>query len=510
MTPQPTSSPPPGTLLLRADASNTIGAGHVMRCIALAQAWVDAGGQAVFALAEGAREFADRLKREGFTLVDLGVQRGSDDDARRTVGLADQHGAAAVVIDGYCFGDAYLQTVADGSGVSLLIDDFSQAGHYPVDLVLNQSPAASAAMYPSRGDDTELLLGLRHLLLRREFLSTRPAEADVVPRARRILVTLGGGDADNVTAVVLEGLSLLKVEDLDVLVVAGPANPHAEDLLDRLDEAPYQAELICDTDDMPALMREAHLAICGGGSTCYELAYLGTPAAAVILAENQMPVVAACAQAGCVEPLGWFGHLTPPGIAAVAGGLLEEAPRRAAMSRAGRLLVDGRGSRRVVRAILSAGMELRKVTAADVELVYEWANDPAVREVSFRSEPIAWETHRTWFADKLSDDACLWFIAQDATGRPIGQIRFDRDGDSATVSIALGSQQRGRGYGAALVRRGTQRAAAAGIRTVHAWAKPQNAASIAVFRSVGYETVGEETVHDQPAVHLRWTAPDET
>ena len=41
----------PGTLLIRADANSAMGTGHVMRCIALGQAWQDIGGAVQFGLA---------------------------------------------------------------------------------------------------------------------------------------------------------------------------------------------------------------------------------------------------------------------------------------------------------------------------------------------------------------------------------------------------------------------------------------------------------------------------
>ena len=45
---------PYGNLVIRADAGARIGIGHVMRSLALAQAWQDAGGDVTFVMAQEA------------------------------------------------------------------------------------------------------------------------------------------------------------------------------------------------------------------------------------------------------------------------------------------------------------------------------------------------------------------------------------------------------------------------------------------------------------------------
>jgi spore coat polysaccharide biosynthesis predicted glycosyltransferase SpsG len=72
---------PSANLIIRADASTTMGTGHIMRCLALAQAWQDQGGQVIFVLADKSMAIENRLRSEKMQITDLSVEAGSDEDA---------------------------------------------------------------------------------------------------------------------------------------------------------------------------------------------------------------------------------------------------------------------------------------------------------------------------------------------------------------------------------------------------------------------------------------------
>lgn len=58
-------------LLIRADANTRIGTGHLMRCLALAQAWQDRGGQTTFITACDSDKLLQQLRDEGFQVIQL-------------------------------------------------------------------------------------------------------------------------------------------------------------------------------------------------------------------------------------------------------------------------------------------------------------------------------------------------------------------------------------------------------------------------------------------------------
>jgi len=345
-----------GVLLFRADATVTSGTGHVMRCLALAQAWHDGGGRAVFAMADATPAVEERLRSEGFEVTRLVVRVGSVADAEETAKLAHQHNASWAVVDGYGFGAEYQANLKSRGLKVLFIDDNGHAGHYSADLVLNQNVYAEEAPYRSRGLSTKLLLGPRFAMLRREFAAWREWRRENPAIVRKVLVTMGGSDPDNITERVLH--VILAKRELEVTVVVGGSNPHRRELRTLAGKHRGTVHLVENASNMPELIADADVAVAGAGTTSLEMCFLGLPAVLIVLADNQRAVA---------EELGRRGvaiHLAEGATASVLAehlaSLLASPDRRKAMSEMGRKLVDGRGAERV-----AAKLSDETVTAND-------------------------------------------------------------------------------------------------------------------------------------------------
>ena len=121
----------------------------------------------------------------------------------------------------------------------------------------------------------------------------------------------------------------------------------------------------------------------------------------------------------------------------------------------------------------------------DEQLLFDWANDPGVRDMARNDSPICWNEHRDWFAAKLADDSCKIWIAE-TEGKPIGQIRLDREGDRAEVDISVDPSVRGHGIGTKML---TMPVIAAwpGVRRIQAAVRRGNDASATAFCKAGFE-----------------------
>jgi len=340
-------------LLIRADASAFMGAGHVMRSLALAQAWSKARGEVTFFTAIESSSLESRLRLEGMDVQSLQGPAGGVEDATQTINMSRKLDCDWIIVDGYQFDSAYQEALRQSGLRVLVIDDHCHARRYVADFVLNHNHHANATLYPVLGEGTRLLLGTRYVLIRQEFLDERERRREQPQCARRVLVTLGGGDASNTTLKVVEALIEIDRGDLEVKVVCGHLNEHRESLRRKAEAASFSIDVLSATREIPALMAWADVAISAGGSTCWELAFMGLPAIAIVLADNQIDIVESLDRLGVVKSLGSHENINVDMIVRRVSELLDDHERRAAMSRRAGALVDGQGAARVVSQLLS-------------------------------------------------------------------------------------------------------------------------------------------------------------
>jgi len=341
------------SLIIRADASPEIGTGHVMRCLALAEAWQDTGGEVFFVSACDAPALDVRLRKERFQILHISQDAGSLGDADETARIANTLGTNWIVTDGYHFGAQYQKTIKD-SGLSLLfIDDYGHADHYYADIILNQNIYADMSFYPKYEPYTRFLLGTKYALIRKEFLKWSDWHRDIPEVARKILVTLGGSDPDNVTLKVIEAVRTVDLDGLEVKVVVGGANPHFDLIYESVKDLP-NFTLIKNAETMPELMAWADIAISAGGSTCWELAYMGVPSILCPIAENQKLITQELYKIHTAVgfSLGGLTLTSMEDVTHFITSFLKKRQLRSGLSRTQKEIVDGTGAKNIVSIMI--------------------------------------------------------------------------------------------------------------------------------------------------------------
>ena len=162
-------------LLLRADADPAQGAGHVMRCLALAESGHREGGQVTMLSSRLDPALRKRTEPLGIDLAEIPMPHPDTSDLRSSFNALEKVSTVAVptlswvVLDGYHFDTAYQSLLRSAGCRLMVIDDTAHLPRYYADIILNHGLDAQRFTY-NCASDTLFLLGTLLLRLPRSLL----------------------------------------------------------------------------------------------------------------------------------------------------------------------------------------------------------------------------------------------------------------------------------------------------------------------------------------------------
>lgn len=323
-------------VIIKADASETIGFGHVKRCLTLARAF---RGDNFYVRFSGENQLTKQLvEQAGFPFIHI-------DDTDDFLSLLIDEKVSVVIVDTYEITASYLQNIKTLVPILAYVDDLC-AFDYPVDIVINGNINADLLPYP-KGSSKKYLLGPKYNMIS-EVYAGLPAR-NVSLNVEKIMITTGGTDNHNLTETLIHWIRGVKAFDqieLHVVIGAGFKNKDALLALNSRNIVLYE-----NLNDLSSLMKKADLAISSSGSTLYELCASGVPTLSIIIVDNQVEIADQMDKSGLVRCVGWFNKLEKDKFVNELKSLCDDYDMRKIMVNRQQLLLDGNGAWRIVNEI---------------------------------------------------------------------------------------------------------------------------------------------------------------
>ena len=332
-------------ILIRADANEKIGTGHVMRCLSIANAFVRAGHEVKFVTADHRGD--GLIQSRGFESICLDSEWTQME--REGMGrVVRTYRPDLLLVDSYFATESYLSSLSN-SVILACIDDQNLA-IWDLDYLIYYNIFGPVMDYSGyKKTRTKLLLGPCYAPLRDEFVSAGFHE---IYDVSDVMVSAGGADPERITEKLIENVCK-DLNDITFHFVVGALNPRLERIKEMAREH-HNVILHINEKNMAGLMKSCDIAISAAGSTLYEFCACGTPTITYALADNQLIATNEFDKQKIMLSAGDCRNNEKfiAGLMALIKRLIGNEKLRLEMSRRMQKIVDGNGASRIVNELL--------------------------------------------------------------------------------------------------------------------------------------------------------------
>lgn len=336
-------------MYIRVDGNSVIATGHVMRCLAIADAFKMRGEDVVFITADRYPEKI--INTRGYKIICLNsVWNDMDTEIEKLKRVIEQYDIDKLLIDSYYVTENYLSEIRKYTQ-TIYIDDMGKI-QADTDILINYANPDIVdynSLYD--GTDTRLLTGYEYTPLRKEFFDRKYlCRTD----GKKVFLTTGGTDKYGIEYKIADYVIENNLK-MQLFVVVGRYNRDYASLAVMQDKYPDKIKVFYNIDNMADVMSECDVAISAGGTTLFELCACKIPTICFAFADNQLGLTNTFGGKGVMINLGDIrddvsGRIND--MVNEAEDLLCDISKRQRISGKMSGLIDGSGTMKIVDEIL--------------------------------------------------------------------------------------------------------------------------------------------------------------
>lgn len=468
------------------EAGNSIGYGHLSRCVSLYKEIQKRKVQVELVLYGEAGDI--------FALNNKTITKKNWLDVEyleNTISNEDY-----VIVDSYIAQKKHYEIIASKSKKALYLDDTGRL-EYPDGIIVHPSLNSHDIDYSFAGNNI-VLTGPKYIILRSSFINSLNClrEQKIKPFVHKALVLLGGTDVRNLTSVIIDYI----VRDNPNIIFEIVIKPEQYEKLSsayKLDNINFHKNL--SENKMNQIMLDSDLAITTAGQTIYELIATRTPFLAIQIADNQKQNIKALKDyISSKIVLSYSSKNFINDLEDLFLALKDYDKRKIIV---GKLLglLDGHGPQRIIDTMLNQTtinnpIYLRHAHIEDMKDVFELSNKGYVRQYSMFKEIISWEQHVEWFNKTLQDNKTAFYIVTNTNNSFLGQIRYNLEDYKARISISLSESIKGKGLAKTILKQSIEKlfAEKTKINEIIAFVLAENKTSLRTFKGLNFKYVAEK------------------
>lgn len=378
----------------RADADQSIGYGHFIRSLALADMLKDDFDCTFFT--QTPTEYQRQEAESVCPLVALPA-----DDSKFSLFLQQLKGDEIVVLDNYFFTSEYQLQIKQKGCKLVCIDDMHDK-HFYADVIFNH--CINTCKEYDTESETKFFLGVKWALLRAPFLSSRKP----MKNKKHWVISFGGSDPNNLT---IKFVSILcnQFPEAVISAMVGDGYKH----IDALKSCPGVTVLNkLSAQQVADLFSSAENVICSASSVCYEALACGCNVYAGYYVDNQIEFYNNLVSKGLVNPLGSL-------LDNEVNCCLSKSVKCAILT----FPYIAERYRMVFQALSMDVVQYQNMTAQQSLETWKCRNTESIRQHMINSEPFSFESHCV-FVSRLKDSQTKLYYSFFENGKFIGSYDF--------------------------------------------------------------------------------------